>query len=287
MMSGGPRDREGFTLIGVLVFCMILIPVCASLAQASRDLAFGVGRDLDEAKLEFLGGGVAEAIAAKLSANRNLFDQLNGRWLACSLRETAVAISVRDHDGKIDLNNASSELLIKGFEATGLDSDDARLLQRYVEASRSNVDVPRDISTLVAKVGLKHAPFEHVDELQDALAAIDEPAADLDRLFTVNTGVANVEERTAAPELRTKLATLTNKGVVFQDNGGFDHVDVAIYLRSTSNSKVTAISKTFRKISPLGDVVAIRTARPSAKWPASRERPQADCMRLLGVGGEV
>lgn len=286
-MSDTPQGREGFTLIGVLVFCMILIPVCASLAQASRDLASDVGRDLSDAKLEFLAGGIAEAVAASLSGNSDLFDQLNGRGVICTLKETIFAMSIRDHDGKIDLNNASSELLIKGFEAAGLDNEKAKLLQQYVEASRSNGDVPRAIASLVKKISLKHAPFEHVDELQDVLAALDSPATDLDRFFTVNTGVANIEEETAAPDLRSRLATLINDGVVFRDNGGFDHLDVLVAVRSVSSSRVTAISKTFRKVSPLGDVVPVRTVRQRAEWPKSDKTSQVGCMRLLGVDGEA
>jgi hypothetical protein len=285
-MSAGTRDREGFTLASVLVLCIILIPVCASLAQASRNLAVVSSRDLTEAKLEFLAGGIADTLAWTLTSNRNLFDQLNGRWATCTLGETLVAISIRDHDGTIDLNNASSELLIEGFRAAGLQDEMARLLQQYVEASRSNGQVPRAISALTAKVSLKRAPFEHVDELKDVLAALDSPAIELDPLFTVETGVAGVETATATPALRARLSGRTDRGVLLGDNGGFDHIDVVLYLRSRSGEKPVGLSKTYRKISSIGDVVTMRRKRLRAEWPPTDEHPQSGCLGFLGVEGE-
>lgn len=287
MMPPGSDRKEGFTLIGVLVFCLILIPVCASLAQASRDFAHGVRDDIDVAKREFLAGGIAEAVAARLGSDKKLLDQLDDGWLTCSLSGTFVAISARDHDGKIDLNNAASELLIAGFEAMGLDHEKAGLLQQFVEASRSNGAIPREISTLIAKVSLKHAPFEHVDELQDVLSGLEIPMADLDRMFTVDTGVANVEEATAAPELRAKLSTFSSRGIVFEDNGTSDLTDVLVQVKAAADGKGVALSKTYRKISPIGDVIEIRTRRFRPEGPLLSESRQLDCIRLLGLQGET
>lgn len=284
-MPGAPSDREGFTLIGVLVFCMILMPICASLARASRDLAYAVHRDVDDAKLEFLAGGIADAVAARLGSDRRLFDQLNGRWLTCIISGKVAALSIRDHDGKIDLNNASSELLIVGFEAAGVEHEEARLLQAFVEASRSNGTTPREISDLTSKVGLKHAPFEHVDELRDALSALGSKAGGLDRFFTVDSGVANVEQSTAAPELRARLRTLVNQDVVVEHNGSFEHVDVVVHLRSAANAEGVVLAKAFRRISAAGDVLQIRFTRLRSKWPLPDEPRRPDCIRLLALQG--
>ena len=82
------RSKDGFTLIGVLVFCLILIPVCATLAQSSRSLARGVRGGVDAFKRELLAAGLADAVAAKVGSNRTLFDRLNERPLVARLRNT-------------------------------------------------------------------------------------------------------------------------------------------------------------------------------------------------------
>lgn len=283
-MFAGLRSKDGFTLIGVLVFCLILIPVCATLVQSSRSFAQGVRGDVDAFKRELLAAGLADAVAARVGSNRSLFDRLNERPLVCTLAEYEVAISMRDHDGKIDLNNAASELLIAGFEAAGIDKAASTRMQQFVEASRSNGDVPRDISNLVAKVSLKHTPFEHVDEMQDVLAALDIPSVDLAEFFTINRGVANIEATTAPPELQARLRTLGNQGVVFESNGNFDYVDIIVNLRSTKREAASVLSRTFRKISPLGDVIEIQTERlPGRPFPSEHSR--SDCGQSLGLRG--
>jgi hypothetical protein len=283
-MAAGISGKDGFTLIGVLVFCLILIPVCASLAQSSRSFARGVRGDVDAFKRELLATGIADAVAARVGSNRSLFDRLNEGPLVCTLADHEVAISMRDHDGKIDLNNAASELLIAGFEAAGIDKATAGLFQQFVEASRSNGEVPRDISTLVAKVSLKHTSFEHVDELQDVLVALDIPAIDMAAFFTINRGVANVEATTAAPELRERLRTLGNQGVVFESNSNLDYIDVIVHLRSTKRDASSALSRTFRKISPLGDMIEIQTERlPGRLFPSEPSR--SNCVQSLGLQG--
>lgn len=279
MVAGG---RDGFTLIGVLVFCLLLIPVCASLARSSRDFAHGVRGDVDGFAQALLVEGLAEAVAARIGSDRELFDRLAGGPLACAHPGHDFTLFLRDHDGKIDLNNAGSELLLAGFEAAGLDRGRALLLQQFVESSRSNGAVPREISGLVEKIGLKHAPFEHVAEIQDMLAALDVPPVDMDALFTVNRGAANIERSTAAPDLRNRLRTLSDEGVVFEDNGNFDYVDIVVHARATANGRSLAVGKTYRKISPLGDVIEIQGSRVVIdRLPADSARP--DCAVLLGI----
>lgn len=283
-----PADRrDGFTLIGVLVFCLILIPVCASLAQSSRNFAHAARGDVDAFRQEFLAAGIAEAIAARIGSDRSLFERMNGKWLACNFADYQVTASVRDHDGKIDLNNAGSELLIAGFEATGLNGDKARLLQQFTEASRSNGSIPREISELVAKVSLKHAPFEHVDELQDVVAALDVPAIDMARFFTISRGVANIEGSTAPAELQARLRTMSNQGVVFEDNGTFDYADVVLDLGSTRTGKAIALAKTYRKVSPIGDVIEIASMQGDGGREALPAPSPASCIQLLGLDGEA
>lgn len=281
-----PSDRrQGFTLVGVLVFCLILIPVCASVAQSSRDFARATRGDLDALKRELLASGIAEAVAARIGSDRLLADRVSGKSLACTIADDQVTVTVRDHDGKIDLNNAGSELLVAGFEAVGLESQAASLLQQFTEASRSNGTLPREISELVEKVSLKHAPFEHADELQDALAALGLPAADLVEYFTVNRGVANIERSTAPATLQAALRTLSNQGVVFEDNGTFDYADVLVDVRSMRDGRGVSFARTYRKISPMGDVIEIQKSKLLAGF-SSLPRPATTCAEALGFGGE-
>lgn len=281
-MAAEQGGRDGFALVGVLVFCFILIPVCAVLAQSSRNFAHGVRSDVDSFREELLAGGLADAVAARVGSDRALFDSLSAKVRFCRLADYAIAVSLRDHDGKIDLNNAASELLIAGFKAAGLNGETAGLLQQFVEASRSNTDTPRDILALVEKVSLKHASFEHVDEMQDVLAALDLPDIDMDAFFTVNRGVANVEESSAAPALREELGTLTNQGVVFADNGTFDYVDIVVSLHRLKGSGASTLAKSYRKISPLGDVVDIMTTRLSQNPTFPAEPPSSECAQMFG-----
>ena len=286
-MASALGGKEGFTLIGVLVFCLILIPVCATLARSSRDFAHDARNDVDKFRQAFLATGIADAVATKIDSDGSLFDRLNGKSLICTLFDNEVILSLRDHDGKIDLNNAASELLIAGFEAAGLDSENAVRLQQFVEASRSNGMVPREIFGLVEKLSLKHAPFEHVEEVQDILAALDAPAIDAGAFFTVDRGTATVEETTAPQALRARLKTLANQGVVFEDNGTFDYVDILVGLRPARSGREMVVAKTYRKISPMGDVIEIRSMRLPLEWRPTSDLPRLDCVALLGFREEA
>lgn len=281
-MSPEKGGRDGFTLVGVLVFCFILVPVCAVLAQSSQNFARGVRDEVDAFREELLGSGISDAVAARAGSDRALFDSLNGKWRTCNLSGYEVAVSVRDHDGKIDLNNAGSELLIAGFEAAGVNHEKAKLLQQFVETSRSNADTPREIMPLLEQLSLKHAPFEHVDELQDILAVLDLATFDLGAVFTVDRGFANIEQSTASEAVREKLRGLVHQGIAFPDNGSFDYVDVLVSLRSQKSGKSLGLVKSYRKVSLLGDVVEIHRARSLASTSLPIAASPEKCSRLLG-----
>lgn len=285
--NASEKDTDGFFLVGVLAFCFILIPVIATFAQSSKAIARSASGANERFKIEFLAAGLAEALASKLTLDHDLVGSFQAAGsVDCQFQQAVFRFKIQDHDGKIDLNNADSGLLKIGFKAAGLSDEHAGLLQQYTEAFRSNSYSPDAGSALSNLPSLKHAPFERIEELNDAIAALKLAPIDFEPYFTVYKLMGNLEYETAAkplqaiadasPEIKAQLAT---------DNGSFDYLDVRVDVRH--NGRSYAFLDTFVRLSVAGEVREIaRNDLPVEVGmpPLSSLDNSTTCESLLGLG---
>jgi hypothetical protein len=281
------KGRDGFFLVGVLVFCFLLIPVVALLAQSSRAVALGTNSANHQLKLEFLAEGLSDLVASKLSSDPGFLARFeDGSAVGCSFDDMIFTFAMQDHDGKIDLNNAGSELLKAGFRAAGIADDKAELLQRFVEAFRSNTastDVLRDHPNLPS---LKHAPFERIEELNDIVVGLDLPPIDFEPYFTVYKRGGNLEQATAVKSLQAVLeASMDIEEQVAADNKSFDYVDVVVTASSRRPEQGYRLRKTYARLAAAGEVRGLAKSVLSLSGNPDENAGEASqtCEALLGI----
>lgn len=287
----GDKRNEGFFLVGVLVFCFILIPVIATFAQTSRTAASATDAANEGYKIEFLAAGLTEAFASRLGTDRNFLRQFaDYDSISCQFQNLAIRFRLQDHDGKIDLNDASSALLIAGFKAAGVSDQQAQILQQFVEASRSNNSLaPEAAEALSSLASLKHAPFERVEEVNDAIEALKLAPIDLQPFFTIYRRAGDVEYNTAAKSLRDIIdATPQIKDQVSPDNGSFSYLDIVVDAARPNGIRY-ALLKTYVRLTEQGDVreVASKVLHGDPTEPSAREYRTEFCGSLLGLEGDA
>lgn len=276
--------REGYSLVAVLVFCLILVPVIAAFAQSSRTLVRRAHSTFERGRLEFLAAGLADAVAFKAADDRAFYKDVARKGLLCRYDDVTAALTIEDHDGKIDINSAGGDLLRAGFRASGMNEHDAESLQQYAEAFRSGQPLPTGMRNVALLPSIKGAAFERVEEVYDAVAALGRPPVDLTNFFTVYRRSGNVEFETASPDLQRVLRNdRAMADFLAEDNGAFEFMDVDIAVRNRSGLK-TGVRKTYRG-EPGGRIGEIAREDGIADNGDTRlsvpEQPQVQCRDLI------
>lgn len=170
-------NQRGVALIivlWVLVLITILIGTYALLAR-SENL---------EARALF--DGMRARAAAEAAMHRAAFEMRNPnletRWVADGriyefyLGDAQVQLSIIDETGKIDINSAQADILVRLFESQGVDNADALRLADAIEDWRDADNMPRpqgaeadDYLSAGYPYPPRDGPFTTVEELQQVM----------------------------------------------------------------------------------------------------------------------
>jgi general secretion pathway protein K len=161
-------STRGIALISVLWITGLLAVMAASFVSATRTEARLARNQLENAKAQALAdGGVQRAVLGLLELDPERVWRADGRTYRFALGEGEVLLSIRDEDGKIDINEGSLELLTGLLEALGLEPDVALSLAARI------VDY-RDPDSEVSPEGAEDAAYR---DAGIALGAADRPFA--------------------------------------------------------------------------------------------------------------
>ena len=126
-------STRGIALVSVLWIAGLLAIMAASFVSASRTEARLARNLLENAKAEALAdAGVHRAALGLLELDPERAWKPDGGTYRFPLGEGEVEVSIRDEDGKIDLNEASIELLTGLFAALGLEPEAARTMAERI-----------------------------------------------------------------------------------------------------------------------------------------------------------
>ena len=126
-------STRGIALISVLWIAGLLAVMAASFVSASRTEARFARNQQENAKAEALAdAGVQRAALGLLEIDPQRAWRPDGRVYRFALGEGDVQVSIRDEDGKIDLNEASIELLAGLFAALDLDPEAAQAMAERI-----------------------------------------------------------------------------------------------------------------------------------------------------------
>lgn len=117
-------SNRGMALLSVLWISVLLAVIAASFVSTSRTEARLARNQLENAKAQAIAdGGLQRAVLGLLEFEPERVWRADGTVYDLELGEGRVRITIRDEDGKIDINEGSVELLTGLFVA--LDMDDA------------------------------------------------------------------------------------------------------------------------------------------------------------------
>lgn len=203
--------EDGFALLAVLGFLLILSAVLIPFASSARIRALTAGNHYDEVRigngLSAINALVAVNLAVEQSSGPRARNGLSSTQFHCSLGRGIVDIKIQQHSGLIDLNVANVELLQLGLAAAGLDTGMALQVAqtigqyRRLDGDRSAVVSP----ALIGSEGLKYAPFEDVAELYDFPPLRSVPLNQLMQIFTVHSRSAVVSSSSLSPAIEANL----------------------------------------------------------------------------------
>ncbi|TPM16327.1 general secretion pathway protein GspK [Mesorhizobium sp. B2-3-5] len=210
MVFDSTRDEnEGFALVAVLVFMLIVSAVVVPFALSARTRLMIASNEMEHDRLSMVADGLVNVVASELfdgSAVKGV--PLDAEPARCRSGHLSFDLRVQDHRGLIDLNAASDTLLTQGMASFGFDPQKAEEIAKAIVTSRgppnafaSNIQ-PQ--SSLGPKQN-KFAAFESVSELQEFSALASIPLRDLYDVFTVNLKQGSIVLADAPKRLRNVI----------------------------------------------------------------------------------
>ncbi len=208
------KRNSGFALVTVIWGLSIITLLILSFVTTSSlrlKTAFNIAGAAQAGA--FADAAINMAILSLMSEqNQHAADVVHdGKPFFCSMEGVAVALSIEDESGKIDLNAASPQILNALFSGLGLGTSAASSLANAIVDFRSPpadgaVDDAGDSSYGGRPFRAKHAPFATTLEL-DQVAGVDPTLfSTIKRVVTVYSSRPGVNARAAPPALFAALA---------------------------------------------------------------------------------
>ena len=215
------RD-SGFALVVVLSFLLIAAALTTPFVTGAHVQALATRNSSRTAREEILLRGLVEMAATRYIELYENPDAQSVTDVICPAPHVGrpdIAFHFQDHRGLIDLNAASQDVLVIGFEALSLERNEAEKLAseavrfRSVESGQNSVP-----SGAVPRYGYKRGLFESTAELTDLAAFPRVQAGAVNRVFSVHSGTGTVDRTAAQGELLARLAGLKENDSYFVVN---------------------------------------------------------------------
>ena len=216
-MTLGPT--RGIALISVLWITGLLAVMAASFVSSGRTEARLARNQIENAKAQALAdGGVQRAALGLLEIDAERVWRADGRTYLFALTqgEGEVRISIRDEDGKIDLNEGPLELLAGLFTALRLEPEAAEALAARIGDFRDADSEPaplgaEDPAYQAAGIagGAADRPFVSEAELMGVLGMTDDLYRRIRPHVTVHAGTDGVDPTRATRAVLEALPGIT------------------------------------------------------------------------------
>lgn len=210
------KRRNGFALLAVIWGLGIISLLLISFLSVSRLRLQWAYNLAGSAQASFIAeAGINLALVSLLSeANGTSAASLivhAGEPIFCSLEGATVGISIEDESGKIDLNNATAEMLETAFVGFGVSATEARALAEAIVEFRGSPTDNRlpahsDYQKIGEPFGPKHAPFSTIFELDQVIGVEAPLLRDLLPFLTVHSFGPGINAQAAPPALFAALA---------------------------------------------------------------------------------
>jgi len=216
---GGRSRKNGFALVTVIWGIALITLLVVSYASAARlrlQMAFNLAQATQADLIADAAIGRGALMLLSESQQKGAFPPIggaadrqeeqvvhDGKPKFCFLIDSAVAISIEDENGKVDLNAASQKLLQTLLAGLGLPAREADAAAAGVVAFRSAEAGAnaQQIDASEKPFGLKHAPFQTIAELDQVPGVSPLLFKRLSSLVTVHSRNPGVDPKAAPPAL--------------------------------------------------------------------------------------
>jgi general secretion pathway protein K len=209
--------QQGIALVLVLWVALLMSVIAGSFALSARTESVQSKILFNEAQARFL---------AEAGLNRAVFELRNPdpetRWIAdgrayeMELAGAKIEVQVTDESGKIDLNQASDELLIGLFASIGIELNEAiGIVDKIMDWKDADEEVrlegaeDGDYFAADYRYGAKDAPFDTVPELIQVMGVTYDMYRKLEPALTVYSGRNNVNLAFAPREVLMAIDGVT------------------------------------------------------------------------------
>lgn len=213
------HKQKGIALVLVLWVALLMSVIAGSFAISARTESLQSRILLNEAQARFL---------AEAGLNRAVFELRNPdpetRWIADGRPHTfefegaEIEVKITDESGKIDLNQASEELLVGLFASLGIDYDEAiGLVDKILDWKDADEEIrlagaeDSDYFSAGYAHGAKDAPFDTVPELIQVMDIDYEMYLKIEPALTVYSGRRNVNLAFAPREVLMAIDGVTSE----------------------------------------------------------------------------
>jgi general secretion pathway protein K len=215
----GRRADHGFILVSVLWLLALMTLVTTVLLTAVRVEVRAAGQSVRLAEAEALADGVTRLVTLRLSDRPTGFARDGTPMLCRNDHAAAVAISVTDVAGLVDLNAASPDLLEWLLRGLGVAPERAASLAAAIVDFRDEDDIPSvngAESAAYRAAGLAHgpknAPFETVTEVDQVLGMDLALLGRLRAVTTVYSRQPGIDAAMAPREVLAAAAVASGSG---------------------------------------------------------------------------
>lgn len=194
-MVQGLKNRDGFALVAVLLFLLVVTAVITPFILAARTDFLLASSAHHKARQGHSAAGIANLIARQLASRKveqNEKIAVNSEPMRSVCGDKMIEVRVQDQLGIININLAPVELLRAGFAVLPQDELSPGELADFALAYRSPDAPAGGVDEELLQDGLKRAPFEAIEELYEFPGIPRMAVSELSAVFTTHGGRPSV-----------------------------------------------------------------------------------------------
>lgn len=223
-LDAKPPGQRGVVLILVLWMLVLLTVIAGALTATQKTEVALTLNQIDQIKGRALAeAGINYGVSRLLSTDRNLYWKPDGLRHPWAFQGSKITITISDERGRIDLNNAGSELLGGLFDVVGVIEQEKDAMIGAILDWRDADDNHQlngaedpDYQAAGIEYGAKDAGFSSVSELRLVLGMTPDLYRKLEPALTVHSGMRTADASLASPLVRSALGL---------DNAASDNTD--------------------------------------------------------------
>lgn len=241
-MKTGKKSRDGFALVSVLLFLLVVTAVITPFVLAARTDFLLASASYHKDRQTLLANGLARLVARQVAAASEEVNEelrLNSEPMRSVCGNSLVEVWVQDQLGLVNLNLAGTKLLEAGFSALGFDGSDSGDLAALAETYRNQAGAASAASERDLSDGFKFNSFEALEELYEFPGFTRRSVETLGKVFTIHGGLQTINATNVPTVLKSEIGRFSGDPLIVDTNPSESrHFRISVLAKSASNRAV-------------------------------------------------